>query len=61
MQVIGKVGFGKTFNALQSLDHPAEGDVFKVVALGTSPPTSIASYATRRPDNSIFQIADGKW
>ena len=37
-QVIGKVGFGKSFNALESLDHPAEGDAFKVVAIGDSCP-----------------------
>ena len=34
MQVIGRVGFGKAFGALASLDHPAEGDAFKVVATG---------------------------
>ena len=25
LQVIGRVGFGKTFGSLESLDHPAEG------------------------------------
>jgi len=38
VQVIGKVGFGKTFNALESLDYPAEGDAFKIVAIGDSCP-----------------------
>lgn len=31
-QVIGKVGFGKSFNSLASLDAPAEQDVFKALA-----------------------------
>lgn len=35
LQVIGRVGFGKSFGSLESLDHPAEGDAFKVVATGT--------------------------
>lgn len=34
LQVIGRVGFGKTFGCLESLDHPAEGDAFKMVAVG---------------------------
>ena len=34
LQVIGRVGFGKTFGSLESLDHPAEGDAFKMVAIG---------------------------
>lgn len=42
MQVIGRVGFGKAFGALASLDHPAEGDAFKVVATGVAPPTQAA-------------------
>ncbi len=36
MQVIGKVGFGKSFNALASLDAPAEQDVFKAMAAGAN-------------------------
>ncbi len=34
LQVIGRVGFGKSFGSLESLEHPAEGDAFKVVATG---------------------------
>ncbi|CAL8468775.1 g8316 [Coccomyxa elongata] len=34
LEVIGKVGFGKSFNALASLDAPAEQDVFKAMAAG---------------------------
>jgi hypothetical protein len=33
-QVIGGVGFGKSFGSLASLDHPAEHDVFKALAAG---------------------------
>lgn len=36
MQVIGKVGFGKSFNALASLDAPAEQDIFKDMAAGAN-------------------------
>ncbi|EIE22263.1 cytochrome P450 [Coccomyxa subellipsoidea C-169] len=32
LEVIGKVGFGKSFNSLASLDAPAEQDVFKALA-----------------------------
>ncbi|KAK9915327.1 hypothetical protein WJX75_007673 [Coccomyxa subellipsoidea] len=34
LEVIGKVGFGKSFNSLASLDAPAEQDVFKALAAG---------------------------
>ena len=34
--MIGKVGFGKSFNSLASLDAPAEQDVFKALAAGNT-------------------------
>ena len=41
--MIGKVGFGKCFGALESLDHPAEGDAFNVVATGISPYSAVTA------------------
>lgn len=45
VQVIGRVGFGKSFGSLESLDHPAEGDAFKVVATGATH-SSLGALAT---------------
>lgn len=53
MQVIGKVGFGKCFGAMESLDHPAEGDAFKVIATGA--PYTQLSHPSRRMPFRLWQ------
>ena len=48
LQVIGRVGFGKSFGSLESLDHPAEGDAFKMVAIGALLTSEVAAQQHNR-------------